>query len=483
MSATDVARQAREAFDATQKHLSMQGSAHADAVRVKALECIRTALEQSRDEIYAANQQDVAEANELVAAGKLSKQLVSRLDLFSKPGKWSSMLQGVSDVAHLPSPLDVCTRATRLAEGAPAAGSRAATGALDLYRVTCPIGVLLCIFEARPEVIVNIACLAIKSGNAAILKGGKESKHSAIVLARCIATALEQSELPRHLIQNVQTRDEIQALLHEERYIDLVIPRGSNALVKAIRREARMPVLGHADGLCAAYIHEDAPERLVIETVLDAKLDYPSACNAIETLLVHRHHCTSGLWRSLAHALLAAGVRLHCDDDARACLADDLSEAERPLVLAATPDDFDTEFLDLDLAVRIVDTMDEAIHHIQQHGSGHTDIILCKPLPEGNAPSGSSAAEIFTRSLSSSSVFVNASSRFADGFRFGFGTEVGISTGRTHARGPVGLEGLVIYKYVLRSSGDGAQTAGAFAPGEHQRAWSHRALDAVYPTL
>lgn len=483
MSATDVARQAREAFDETQKLLSMRGSEKADAARVKALECIRTALEQSRDEIQAANQRDVAEANELVAAGKLSKQLVSRLDLFSKPGKWDSMLQGVTDVARLPSPLDVCTRATRLAEGEPATAERAATGSLDLYRVTCPIGVLLCIFEARPEVIVNIASLAIKSGNAAILKGGKESKHSAAVLTRCIAAALEQSELPRHLIQTVQSRDEIQALLHEERYIDLVIPRGSNALVKAIQRDARMPVMGHADGLCAAYVHEDAPECLTIETVLDAKLDYPSACNAIETLLVHRHHCVSGLWPTLAHALLAAGVRLHCDDEARACLDGGLTDMECSLVSAATPEDYDTEYLDLDLAVRIVGSVDEAVDHIQQHGSGHTDVILCKPLNECAATQGASAAEIFTRSVSSSSVFVNASSRFADGFRFGFGTEVGISTGRTHARGPVGLEGLVIYKYVLRSSGEGAQTAGAFAPGAHQRAWSHRALDQVYPTL
>lgn len=483
MSATDVARQAHEAFDETQALLSMRGSEQADAARVKVLECIRTTLEQARDEIQAANQRDVAEANELVAAGKLSKQLVSRLDLFSKPGKWESMLQGVSDVARLPSPLDVCTRATRLADGEPATSTRAATGSLDLYRVTCPIGVLLCIFEARPEVIVNIASLAIKSGNAAILKGGKESKHSAAVLARCIAAALEQSELPRHLIQSVQSRDEIQALLHEERYIDMVIPRGSNALVKSIRQEARMPVMGHADGLCTAYVHEDAPERLTIDTVLDAKLDYPSACNAIETLLVHRHHCTSGLWRTLAHALLAAGVRLHCDDESRICLDGALSDAERTLVSAATPEDYDTEFLDLDLAVRIVGSVDEAVQHIQQHGSGHTDVILCKPLNEGAATPGTSAAEVFTRSISSSSVFVNASSRFADGFRFGYGTEVGISTGRTHARGPVGLEGLVIYKYVLRSSGDGAQTAGAFAPGEHQRAWSHRALDNVYPTL
>lgn len=485
-SASDIAKQAREAFDEAQKRLSSHGAAEADAARSKALTFICEALEAARDEIQAANQQDVAEANELVAQGKLSKQLVSRLDLFSKPGKWESMLQGVSDVAALPSPLDVCTRATRLADSVPAVGERAATGSLDLYRVTCPIGVLLCIFEARPEVIVNIASLAIKSGNAAILKGGKESKHTAAVLARCLATALEKSELPRYLVQTVQTRDEIQALLHEDRYIDLVIPRGSNALVRSIQREARMPVMGHADGLCAAYVHEDAHAKLTIETLLDAKLDYPSACNAIETLLVHRHHLSSGLWVAIAQAMTQAGVRLHCDPTSLAALQGQLDVHAQSLLSAATEADYDTEFLDLDLAVRVVDSVNEAVDHINQHGSGHTDIILCAPLPEKRTSSSAqseSAADVFTRSLSSSSVFVNASSRFADGFRFGFGTEVGISTGRTHARGPVGLEGLVIYKYVLRSSGEGAQTAGAFAPGEHQRAWSHTPLEPVYPTL
>lgn len=498
---SEVAKQAREAFDRVQKHLSLDDAAHADGVRAKALHAICETLQEAHDEIRKANETDVREANELVRQGKLSAQLVARLDLFSKRGKWESMIQGVADVASLPSPLDICTRATRLAAAHPGDDERDATGALDLYRVTCPIGVLLCIFEARPEVIVNIASLAIKSGNAAILKGGKESKHSAHVLSRCISQALAKSGMPAHLIQMVESREEIQSLLHEEKYINLVIPRGSSELVRHIQREARMPVMGHADGLCTAYVHSDAPEKLAIETVLDAKLDYPSACNAIETLLVHRAHLSSaGLWPKLARALICAGVRLHCDQATRASvLSSGLSEAEANLVLCATPADFDTEFLDLDLAVRVVDSVDEAVEHIQQHGSGHTETILCAPLSsndhgtsassmpraakDGDTYTQHSAAEIFTRSLSSSSVYVNASTRFADGFRYGFGTEVGISTGRIHARGPVGLEGLVTYKYVLRSSGGGAQTASAFAPGEHQRRWAHEPIDAVYPTL
>ncbi len=206
-------------------------------------------------------------ANELVEQGKLSRSLVSRLDLFAKAGKWEAMLDGVSQVADLPSPLDVCTFSKRLAE--PDGKSR---GALDLYRITCPIGVLLCIFEARPEVIVNIASLAIKSGNAAILKGGKESKKSAAVLSRIIAEALKGTPLPADLVQSVETREEIAALLHQDRYIDLVIPRGSNELVRSIQREARMPVMGHADGLCVGYLHEDAVEELSVGTIVDAKV-------------------------------------------------------------------------------------------------------------------------------------------------------------------------------------------------------------------
>lgn len=470
--ARDIARQARFAFDAAQKSLSGRGSEKADAARNAALHEIRAELESARDEIRTANQKDVDEANALVAQGKLSKQLVSRLDLFAKAGKWESMLQGVADVAQLTSPLDVCTSASRLA--APAGEA----GALDLYRVTCPIGVLLCIFEARPEVIVNIASLAIKSGNAAILKGGKESKHSAAVLSDCIARALARSELPEHLVQTVQTRDEIQTLLHEERYIDLVIPRGSNALVKSIQREARMPVMGHADGICAAYVHEDAAPELTIGTLLDSKLDYPSACNALETLLLHRSHLASGLWKAIASALLQKNVHLHCDQDALAALGDFQAE-HASLLSAATLEDFDMEFLDLDLAVRVVDSVEEAIDHINEHGSGHTDVILTAPLSD--APNA--AAETFARSLSSSSVFVNASTRFADGFRYGFGTEVGISTGRTHARGPVGLDGLVIYKYVLRGAGSGAHTAASFAPGDAPRPWAHTPIEKVYPTL
>ncbi|EPQ29877.1 uncharacterized protein PFL1_02550 [Pseudozyma flocculosa PF-1] len=505
VDAEQIARRAKHAFEEAQQRLT-QGAA-ADQARSAALEQIRAHLQDARDEIEAANKEDMRLANEQVAAGNLSASLASRLDLFSKPGKWESMLQGVSDVAALPSPLDVCTYAKRLAE------PTSKSGALDLYRLTCPIGVLLCIFEARPEVIINIASLAIKSGNAAILKGGKESKHTAAVMAKVVAAALATTPLPSDLVQTVETRGDVAALLHQDRYVDLVIPRGSNELVRSIQREARMPVMGHADGLCAGYVHEDAEVEMTVATVIDAKTDYPAACNALETLLLHRSHLTSGLWTTLSSALLQVGVTLHCDAESLPVASQSLSllpsssssssSAKVGKVVAATAEDFDTEFLDLDLAIKVVSDVDEAIRHINEHGSHHTDIILCRPLdadahttynptPGAQGASGEMASPVehpaakkFTQSLSSANVFVNASSRFADGFRYGFGTEVGISTGRTHARGPVGLEGLVIYKYVVKAQGRGPQTAAEFngAPqdGGEKREWAHNDIEMRYP--
>lgn len=421
-------------------------------------------------------------ARVLVDQGKLSSALVARLDLFSKPGKWQSTLEGVSQVAALPCPLDICTYARRLAE----ADQRTGGGPLDLYRVTCPIGVLLCIFEARPEVIVNIASLAIKSGNAAVLKGGKESKNTAAVMSRVLAEALSTTELPSDLIQTVETREDVANLLHQDRYIDLVIPRGSNELVRNIQHEARMPVMGHADGLCSIYVHEDANVQGTVASILDAKLDYPAACNAVETLLIHRNlldasHSNARLWPQLVESLTKAGVTLHCDDESRQSLSSTSSDH----IVPAKSDDFDTEWLDHDVSIKVVGSVGEAIDHINAHGSHHTDAIFCRPLPaadkNGDGTSEHPAASLFTRSLSSANVFVNCSTRFADGFRYGFGTEVGISTGRIHARGPVGLEGLVTYKYLARAGGAGQQKAGDFGSGPDARQWSHAVIEKEYP--
>ncbi|CDS00414.1 hypothetical protein [Sporisorium scitamineum] len=266
-SAELVARQARSAFESASQLLST--SASADSTRSSALLSIRTALEANKARIQDANALDMQAAQLLVDQAKLSSSLAARLDLFSKPGKWESLLAGVSDVAALPSPLDHVQWAKRLAD------ETETQGAIDLYRITCPIGVLLCIFEARPEVVVNIAALAIKSGNAAILKGGKESKHTAAILSSIISDALAVAGLPKDLIQTVETRSDIQSLLHLDEFIDLVIPRGSNELVKAIQRDARMPVMGHADGLCIGYVHEDADLEMVKGTIVDKPISGP----------------------------------------------------------------------------------------------------------------------------------------------------------------------------------------------------------------
>ena len=470
LTAETVARQARAAFESSSQLLSTSTSA--DSIRSSALLSIRSALERQKTAIEQANALDMQAATLLVSEGKLSSSLAARLDLFSKPGKWQSLLDGVSDVAGLPSPLDHVQWAKRLAD------ETETQAAIDLYRITCPIGVLLCIFEARPEVVVNIASLAIKSGNAAILKGGKESKHTAAILSSIISEALAEAGLPSQLIQTVETRSEIQELLHLDDLIDLVIPRGSNELVKAIQREARMPVMGHADGLCVGYVHEDAVLDMCKGTLVDSKTDYPAACNALETLLVHQSLVgKSEFWPELARALLQAKVQLRLDPETLSSLqrlAPELVQQFPQQIVPAQPADYHTEFLDLSLLVVGVASLDAAIAYITTHSSGHTDLILTSP----NHPNP--AAAKFVSSITSANVFVNVSTRFADGFRFGLGTEVGISTGKTHARGPVGLDGLVIYKYVVTSNGDkqGPQTAADFNSG---RAWAHTQLQSSYP--
>lgn len=323
---------------------------------------------------------------------------------------------------------------------------------LDLYRLTSPIGVLLVIFEARPEVIVNITALALKSGNAVILKGGKESAYSFAAIARVISSALATTTIPVGAVQLVATREDVNALLDQDQYIDLVIPRGGNELVRYIKSHTKIPVMGHADGLCAVYVHSDADETKATNVLLDAKMDYPAACNAAETLLIHDSISTT-LFPKLATALLHAGVSLRCDSASKAALeSSSLPAASIAIVQNATPQDFDTEFLDLTLAVKTVSSVDDAIAHINAHGSGHTDSIVAE---------SKEVAEKFMAMVDSAGVFWNASTRFADGFRYGFGAEVGISTNKVHARGPVGLEGLMIYKYQLRGNGQGAGDYGS----------------------
>lgn len=414
------------------------------AARNEALEAIHAGLTAARDDILAANARDLELAQKAAADGKLSQSLVSRLDL-SRKGKWEDMLKGILDVRNLEDPVGKVTLRTRIDNG------------LELERVTCPIGVLLIIFEARPEVIANIAALAVKSGNAAILKGGKESTESFVAISNVISAALEKSQVPNGAIQLVTTRDVIPQLLALDSHIDLVIPRGSNELVRYIKNNTRIPVLGHADGLCAIYLEQSADPSMAAEVILDSKTGYPAACNSLETLLV-QDTALETLLPTVATALAAKGVELRCDPQSKSVLA-----GTPNLTLAdATDADFSTEFLSLTLAVKTVSSLDDAIAHINTRGSHHTDCILT---------SSAEQAERFMAAVDSAGVYWNASTRFADGTRYGFGTEVGISTNKIHSRGPVGLEGLMIYKYKLRGQG---QVASSY--GDGKKAFLHQRL-------
>jgi glutamate-5-semialdehyde dehydrogenase len=342
--------------------------------------------------------------------------------------------------------------------------------------------VLLIIFEARPEVIANIASLAIKSGNAAILKGGKESTESFQAISTVISQTLSKTEVPNAAVQLVKTRDVIDELLSLDRYIDLVIPRGGNQLVSYVKEHTKIPVLGHADGLCSIYIHEDADPAMAVNVIVDAKCSYPAACNAVETLLVHEDALATVL-PPVAEALLGKGVSLRCDGPSKKCLGTTLPNHLRALLQDSVDEDYDTEFLDLVLAIKTVpavipattdgvsikpssgSALELAIAHINAHSSKHTDCILTR---------SESAAEQFMSGVDSAGVYWNASTRFADGMRYGFGTEVGISTNKIHSRGPVGLEGLSIYKYKIRGGG---QSAAEYGEGAGKRQYRHQKME------
>ncbi|KFY56876.1 hypothetical protein V497_05904 [Pseudogymnoascus sp. VKM F-4516 (FW-969)] len=417
------------------------------SARNDALTAIHAALSQSKDEILAANARDLTAAKEAASNGNLSASIVSRLDL-GKPGKWEDMLKGILDVRALDDPVGKVTLRTRLDDG------------LDLERVTCPIGVLLIIFEARPEVIANIAALAIKSGNAAILKGGKESTESFVAISTVISSALSTTQVPNDAIQLIKTRDVIPQLLALDQYIDLVIPRGSNDLVRFVKSSTKIPVLGHADGICSLYLEHTADQEAATRIIVDSKTTYPAACNSAEILLVET--AALSLLPQVAEALLAKDVILRCDAESKAVLDEKFPGNE--LIQASDPVDYDTEHLSLKLAIKTIPDTEAAIVHINTHGSHHTDAILT---------SSSELAERFMAGVDSAGVFWNTSTRMADGMRYGFGTEVGVSTNKIHARGPVGLEGLMIYKYKVRGQG---QITAEYGEGEGQRKWKHESL-------
>ena len=405
----------------------------ADAERRAAVLAMAEALEADAAAIVAANAADL----EAAAAENLAPALVARLKLDA--AKLAGAIEGVRQVAALPDPLGVRQLHRELDDG------------LVLERLSVPLGVVGVIFEARPDAVMQIASLAIRSGNGAILKGGREASRSCAAILAALQRGLAASAVAPAALELLTSREESLALLKLDGLVDLIIPRGSNALVQFIQDNTRIPVLGHADGICHLYVDREVDVAQAVRVAIDSKTQYPAACNAIETLLLHRASAPAFLAAALP-AFAAAGVELRGDAAAQALGV--------PHPAAET--DWQTEYSDLILAVRVVDSLEEALAHISRHGSRHTDAICT---------TNAATAETFLRGVDSAGVYLNCSTRFADGFRYGFGAEVGISTQTLPPRGPVGLEGLVTYRYLLR--GDG-HTAADYASG--LRCFSHRDL-------
>lgn len=397
MDFVQIAKQAKTA--------SLEIADLSEDIKNKALIKIADKIEAKKDEIFEANKRDLIDAEPLLTSGKIIKSTFNRLKL--DENKLRDMVKGIRDIAALPDPINKKLLIRALDEG------------LTLYKISCPIGVLGIIFEARPDVIAQISSLAIKSSNAVILKGGKESFNTNKKIMSVINSALEEiGGFPKNVLTQVFSHDDVSEMLKCCEYINLIIPRGSNKLVKFVKENTNIPVLGHADGICHIFIDKSADLSMAQKIVTDAKMQYPSACNSVETLLIHKEfpHIDP-----LLGSLELSGIKL-----------------------VTNPESWAYEYGDTILACKFVKDIDEAIEHINTYGSGHTDAILTKDTEN---------AEKFMNKVDSAGVYFNVSTRFADGFRYGFGAEVGISTNKTHARGPVGLEGLTIYKYKLIGQG------------------------------
>ncbi|MDZ8110086.1 MAG: glutamate-5-semialdehyde dehydrogenase [Nostoc sp. DedQUE12a] len=401
----------------------------------QAIEAIAQALESAKDEILAAN---IADCEAASAAG-IAKPLYKRLQLDEH--KLRDAIAGVRDVGKLADPVGKVQIHRELDTG------------LILKRITCPLGVLGIIFEARPEAAIQIVSLAIKSGNGVILKGGKEAVRSCEAIVKAIKQGLSHTAVNPDAVQLLTTREETLELLKLDKYVDLIIPRGSNSFVRFVQENTRIPVLGHADGICHLYIDKAADISLAVPITVDAKAQYPAVCNAIETLLVHSSIAQEFLPK-VAAALAERHVELRGDERTLEIL---------PNIETATEIDWETEYSDFILSIKIIDSIEDAIAHINEYGSRHTDAIISE---------NSAAVETFFGLVNSANIFHNCSTRFADGFRYGFGAEVGISTQQMPPRGPVGLEGLVTYKYQM--TGDGHIVANY--TGANAKPFTHRDL-------
>jgi len=417
-------------------HLAAMGTEEKN----RALEEIPRALKARSDDILAANTRDLERAEREHLTAPLLKRL--RFD----ESKVEEACLGLQSLINLPDPVGATLTALELDRG------------LELYQVSCPIGVIGVIFESRPDALVQISSLCLKSGNAVLLKGGSEAAETNRILADVIIDAGNRTGMPEGWLALLETREDVADMLSLDTAIDLIIPRGSNAFVQHIMSNTNIPVLGHADGICHVFVDRDADLDMATRIAVDSKCQYVAVCNAAETLLVHQEIAGNFLPK-VQQALEAKGVEI------RGC--------ERTAAIIecqpATKEDWATEYLDLVLSIRVVDSLEATVGHINTYGSGHTDVIVT---------GGTDRGTWFMNHVDSADVFYNCSSRFSDGFRFGLGAEVGISTNKIHARGPVGMEGLVIYQW--RLMGDGHIVADY--SGENPKPFTHRRIDKQFPT-
>ncbi|MBN2222507.1 MAG: glutamate-5-semialdehyde dehydrogenase [Vallitaleaceae bacterium] len=384
-------------------------------VKNQALLNVAKVLWEKREIIYEANGKDIKKSEEESLDLPLLKRL--RFD----EAKLNEVIAGIKSLILLEEPVGKVQLETQLDQG------------LTLIRESCPIGVIGIIFESRPDALVQIASLCLKSGNAVLLKGGKEALHTNKILSEIIDQASQEIGIPKGWLFNIESRDEVKDMLALDEFIDLIIPRGSNQFVRYIMDNSKIPVLGHADGICHGYVHADADLEMAIKVILDSKTQYVAVCNAMETLLVHEKVAAKFLPR-IAKEFEEKKVLIHgCEKTAQwiSCVP-------------ATDEDWKTEYLDYEISIKVVSDIKEAIDHINTYSSGHTEVIVTE---------SEEVAAVFMSLVDAGNVFHNCSSRFSDGFRYGFGAEVGISTNKIHARGPVGLEGLLIYKYKLFGKG------------------------------
>ncbi|HEX8771979.1 MAG TPA: glutamate-5-semialdehyde dehydrogenase [Pyrinomonadaceae bacterium] len=431
----DVARRAKAASRA----LAVLPVARRDEILLTAAALI----EERTAEILTANELDCRAARPDVEQGRMTRSMFERLQTSARGVR--QMAAGIREVAALADPLGHELAVTELDDG------------LTLYKLTCPLGVVGVVFESRPDVIPQVAALALKSGNALLLKGGAEAAHTNEALVSIWHEALRRfDDVPADALNLLHTREDVSSMLERDGEIDLIIPRGSKEFVRYVAEHSRIPVLGHGEGICHVYVDRAADLSKAGEIAFDSKVQYPAACNAAETLLVHEEVASEFL-PAMVERYLCAGVEV------RGCPRT-LSLAASKSIAAATEEDWATEYSDLIISIKVVASSDEAIRHIHVYGSGHTECIVTEDP---------AAAALFLESVDAAGVYHNASTRFADGFRYGFGAELGISTGKLHARGPVGLEGLTTYKYRLEGSG---QTVASYSSGE--RSFKHRKIKA-----